>query len=106
MSIAVEANLRIPGLTIRSPNEEDKVINNSTVRFTKLINVPTIPKPGTTLTLTTSAGHTFESTVTRADWHESRSLFIVSCNYSKRSISHDEYDALINDAEWKMKELF
>jgi hypothetical protein len=105
MSIEVEANMRIPGLTLRAPNEADKVINNSYVRFTKLIKVPTIPKPGDPLILTTSTGQTFESTVTRADWSEDRSLFIVSCNYAKRSISADEYGALVNDAEWKMKQL-
>jgi hypothetical protein len=67
--------------------------------------VPAIPKPGAPLVLTTSAGQTFESTVTRADWSEDRSLFIVSCSYAKRSISADEYGALVNDAEWKMKQL-
>jgi hypothetical protein len=105
MSIDVEVNMRIPGLTLKSPNEADKVINNSYVRFTKMIQVPAIPKAGTPLSLSTSAGHQFESTVTRADWSEDRSLFIVSCNYAKRSISPDEYDALVNDAEWKMKQL-
>jgi len=105
MAIEVEVNMRIPGLTLKAPNEADRVINNSYVRFTKLIQVPAIPKPGTPLSLTTSAGHQFESTVTRADWSEDRELFIVSCNYSKRSISPAEYDALVNDAEWKMKQL-
>jgi hypothetical protein len=105
MSIDVEVNMRIPGLTLKSPNEADKVINNSYVRFTKMIQVPSIPKPGTPLSLSTSAGHQFESTVTRADWSEDRELFIVSCNYAKRSISPAEYDALVNDAEWKMKQL-
>jgi hypothetical protein len=105
MSIEVEVNMRIPGLTLRAPNEADKVINNSYVRFTKLIKVPAIPKPGDPLSLTTSTGQTFESTVTRSDWSEDRSLFIVSCNYAKRSISADEYGALVNDAEWKMKQL-
>ena len=46
MSIDVEVNMRIPGLTLKSPNEADKVINNSYVRFTKMIQVPVIPKPG------------------------------------------------------------
>jgi hypothetical protein len=105
MSIEVEANLRIPGLTVRSPTEVDKVINNSSVRFTTLIQVPSIPKPGTPLLLTTSNGYTLESTVTRADWSEDRSLFIVSCTYAKRSISFDEYNALVNDGGWTMKQL-
>ena len=105
MSIEVEANLRIPGLTVRSPSEADKIINNSSVRFTTLIKVPVIPKPGAPLVLTTSNGYVLECTVTRADWSEDRSLFIVSCTYAKRSISFDEYTALVNDGGWTMKQL-
>ncbi|OLC51405.1 MAG: hypothetical protein AUH43_02800 [Acidobacteria bacterium 13_1_40CM_65_14] len=105
MPIDVEANMKIPRLTIRSANQPDKVIDNSTVRFIKRIQVPAIPKPGASLTLTTSGGQTFESTVTRADWHEEKSIFIVSCNYAKRSISADDYHALVNDPDWTMKPL-
>ena len=46
MPIDVEANLKIPRLTIRAPNQPDKVIDNSAVRFIKRIQVPAIPKPG------------------------------------------------------------
>ncbi len=105
MPIEVEANLRIPGLTIRSSHEPDKIINNSSVRFTTLIQVPAIPKPGSPLLLTTSGGYALESTVTRADWSEDRSMFVVSCTYAKRSISLDEYNALLNDSGWTMKQL-
>ncbi len=105
MPIEVEANLRIPGLTVRTPHEPDRVINNSSVRFTTLIQVPAIPKAGTPLLLTTSDGRTLESTVTRADWSDDRSIFVVSCTYSKRSIPLEEYNALVNDSAWTMKQL-
>jgi hypothetical protein len=85
--------------------EPERVINNSSVRFTTLIQVPAIPKAGTPLQLSTSAGYTFEATVTRSDWSEDRSMFIVSCTYAKRSIPLDEYNALINDAAWGVKQL-
>src|SRR6266850_3986640 len=105
MPIDVEANMKIPRLTIRSPSQPDKVIDNSAVRFIKRIKVEAIPKPGAALTLTASGGQTFESTVTRADWHEEKAMFIVSCNYAKRSISADDYHALVNDPDWTMKPL-
>jgi hypothetical protein len=30
---------------------------------------------------------------------------VLSCSYAKRSISADEYGALVNDADWKMRQL-
>ena len=105
MPIEVEVNVKIPTLTIKSANEPPKIIDNSSVRFTTLIQVPVIPKPGVSLQLSTRDGPMFECAVTRADWSEEKSLFIISCSYSKRSISADEYGALINDSDWKMKQL-
>jgi len=105
MSITVEANMRIPGLTVRSPDQPVRVINNSSIRFTKLIEVPAIPKPGDSLDVTISSGFTCDCTVTRVEWHDDRDLFVVSCNYAKRSISPDEYNALSNDSDWTMKQL-
>jgi hypothetical protein len=105
MSIEVEVNLRIPTLTIRSPHEPDRRIDNSVVRFTKLIQVPSIAKPGAPLQLTVSSGQTLDCTVTRADWHEQTERFIVSCTYAKKSISPELYNALVNDEGWKTKML-
>jgi len=105
MPIDVEANMKIPRLTIRAPNQPDKVIDNSAVRFIKRIQVPAIPKPGASLTLTASGGQVYESTVTRADWHEEKAMFVVACSYAKRSISADDYHALVNDPDWTMKPL-
>ena len=102
----IEVNMRVPTLTVRAPGEADKRIDNSTVRFTKRIEVPAIPKPGDVLTLSTGAQRiVFDCTVTRADWHEEKALFVVACTYAKRSLSVDTYTALVNDDEWTMKQL-
>jgi hypothetical protein len=106
MPMEVEVNMRIPSLTIRAPGERDTRIDNAAVRFTRITSLPAIPKPGDSLLLTTNKGATtFECTVTRSDWHEEKALFVVSCNYSKRSVSMEMYNTLINDAEWTMKPL-
>jgi hypothetical protein len=104
-AIEVEVNMKIPRVTIRAPGEADKIIDNSTVRFTTLITVPAIPKAGTALQLSTRGGDGFECMVTRSDWNEERSRFVVSCSYAKRSMSADEYGALVNDSDWTMKQL-
>jgi hypothetical protein len=67
--------------------------------------VPAIPQPGAVLQLSTSAGHEFACNVTRSEWNEARSLFVVSCKYANRSIPAEECEALFHDAEWKMKQL-
>ena len=103
MSIAVEVNLKIPGLTLRSSDQPVKVINNSAVRFTRMIEVPAIPQPGAALEVPVSAGVIFGCTVTRAEWHEERAIFIISCQFAKPRISPDDYHALINSADWTQK---
>ena len=106
MPIDVEINLSIPRLTIRSANAPDKVIDNSIVRFTRLAQVPSIPKAGDPLQLAARVeGDALDCVVTRADWSEEKELFIVSCNYSKKSIAAADYEALVNDSDWTMKPL-
>lgn len=98
--------MRVPTLTVRAPNEPDKRIDNSAVRFTKRIEVPALPKVGDVLSLSTAAGTTtFDCTVTRSDWHEEKALFVVACTYAKRSLPAETYHALVNDSEWTMKSL-
>ena len=104
-SIEVEVNLRIPRMKVPSLDEKGYPIDNSMIRFTKMITVPAIPKPGAMLQLTRSDGGTFDCEVTRADWNDDRSLFILACKYSKRSISAEECAALLSDSEWQMKPL-
>ena len=102
----IEVNMRVPTLTVKSPSEADKRIDNSAVRFTRRIQVPALPKPGDVLSLSTAGGSAvFECTVTRSDWHEEKALFVVACTYAKRSLTIDTYSALVNDNEWTMKQL-
>jgi hypothetical protein len=104
--IQLEINLKIPRVTLRPADGPPQVIDNSAIRYTKLIHVAAVPKTGEVLQVTAGPFQTFECTVTRSDWHDERELFIVSCSYAKRSMSAEEYDALVNDAEWKSKPLF
>lgn len=106
MPIQLEVNLKIPRVTLRPPNAPAQVIDNSAIRYTKLIHLPAVPKAGEVLQVTAGPFQTFDCAVTRSDWNDERELFIVSCSYAKRSMSADEYAALVNDAEWKAKPLF
>ena len=92
-------------MKIRALDEKGYPIDHSSVRFKRIISVATIPKPGDSLPLATHSGRTLESTVVRSDWNEDRALFVVACQYANRSISADDYAALMNDPEWEMKPL-
>jgi hypothetical protein len=105
MPMEVEISLRVPNMKVRALDENGYPIDHSAVRFKKMITVPKIPKPDESLQLTTSSGRTFEARVTRADWNEGRGLFVLSCQYGNRSISPEEYGALVEDPEWELKPL-
>ena len=106
MPTEIEVNMRVPTLTVRAPNEPDRRIDNSAVRFMKRIEVPALPKTGEVLLLSTDGGKTtFECTVTRSDWSDEKGLFVVACTYAKRSLPAETYSALVNDSEWTMKPL-
>ena len=105
MSIEVEVNLRIPRVKTPTLDEKGYPIDNGSVRFTRLIKVPSIPKPGASLQLTLGAGKVFQCEVTRADWHDDRDLFVLSCKYANRSIPPDDCAALFNDPDWQVKPL-
>ena len=62
-------NLKIRSLTIRTPGADPVKVDNGSVRFTKVIEVTSIPKVGSVLTLTAGPDQLpFECTVTRAEW--------------------------------------
>jgi hypothetical protein len=105
MSIDVEVNLRIPAVKEPAKDDHGYPINSADVRFIRMVSVPTLPKPDTLLRLDTRAGSSIECTVNRADWSESKELFIVYCTYSKRSILPVEYHALLGDPDWEMRPL-
>jgi|SRR5436190_5143558 len=106
MAQTVEISLRIPSLRLRREGKETpETIANSDVRFAKLIELPAIPKPGETLTMTLSSGGSFECDVVRSDWQHDKNMFVVACRYSNRSISPSEYQALIGASDWQMRAL-
>lgn len=104
MAMEVEVSLRVPNMKARALDENGYPIDHGAVRFKKLITVEKIPKAGDALPLT-SSDRTFESRVVRADWHEGKGLFVLSCQYANRSISADEYHAIVSDPQWEMKPL-
>src|SRR5829696_1554515 len=98
----VEIELRVPSLT--QPKVDDapkKVINNTSLRLRKVIQIPAFLQPGSTLQLNTSSGFTFECTIARADWHEQKNMFVLACRYVNKRITMQEYEALMNDPEWQ-----
>jgi len=102
----VEANLRIPSLTLKPlGSEAAQTINNAGNRFTKVLTVEGVPKAGDPLQLTVNAGIVFDCVVTRTDWHDEREMFVVSCSFARRSITNEEYRSLIADPEWTLKQL-
>jgi hypothetical protein len=105
MAMEVEVSLRVPNMKVRALDENGYPIDHSAVRFKKMITVPSIPKPGEVLSLSTRTGGPFVSKVVRADWNEGRNLFVVSCQFGNRSITAEEYGALIQDPDWELKPL-
>jgi hypothetical protein len=105
MSMDVEMNLRIPAVKDPAKDANGYPINSADVRFIRLVNVAALPQPGALLHLETSDGTAIECEVNRADWSDSKEIFIVHCRYAKRSMPPDEYHALINDPAWEMRPL-
>ena len=105
MVMDVEIELRIPTLTVNSEDDPRGRVDNTHVRFKKVMQVPAFPPPGSTIQLTAGADLAFECTVARADWHEEKQLFVLSCRYPKQRIFRDDYESLLNDPEWQRTEL-
>jgi hypothetical protein len=92
-------------MKVRALDEHGYPIDHANVRFRKMIHVAAIPKPDQTLELDTRSGKVIQARVVRADWIESRELFVVSCQYANRSITPEEYGALSEDPAWELKPL-
>jgi len=106
MTQTVEISLRVPSLRVRREGKEGlETITNSEVRFGKQVVLEAIPKPGDVLTMTISSGATFECDVVRSDWQHDRNMFVISCRYSKRSISPAEYHAFMSASDWQIRTL-
>ena len=106
MRQTVEISLRIPSLRIRREDTNAlETINNSDVRFTKHIELESIPKPGDVLMMAISSGETFECQVVRSDWYHDKNAFVIACRYSRRSMPPAEYQALMNSSDWRVRAL-
>ena len=106
MPQTVRINLKIRSLTIQPPNEPKKKIDNSTLRFHKLMEVATIPKPGDVLQLAAGPDQLhFECTVVRSDWDEHENMFVVSCSYLKSPMREADYWAIAEGSDWTSKSL-
>jgi hypothetical protein len=104
--VEIEVNLRVPSLTIKSTGPEpSKVINNSGNRFRKAMTVPAVPKVNDPLRVTVGADTAFDCLVTRVEWNDDRSIFIVSCSFAGRGIPAADYQSLITDPGWTMTQL-
>ena len=102
----VEISLRLPSLRMR-PNEfaEMTMVDNKDVRFTKRVELASIPKPGDTLAMSAGDGEPFPCEVTQANWHHDKNIFVVACRYGKRSVSPEAYRAIANSPDWTSKPL-
>lgn len=105
MVMNVEIELRIPTLTMNKELDTAGRVDNTHVRFRKTIQVPAFPPPGSTVQLTAGSDLAFACTVVRADWHEEKQLFVLACKYPRQRIFQNEYEALLNDPEWRRTEL-
>ena len=105
MVMDVEIELRIPTLTLNKDDVTPGRVDNTHVRFKKVIQVPAFPPPGSTIQLTAGSDLAFECTIARADWHEEKQLFVLSCKYPRPRIFQHEYETLLNDPEWRRIEL-
>jgi hypothetical protein len=43
--------------------------------------------------------------VVRSDWHEDKNLFVIACQYGKRSIAPADYQALLDAPDWQLRPL-
>ena len=101
----VEINLRIPQVKEPVTDASGYPINNHDVRFIKRMEVDALPRPGERIQLTASGDSPFLGTVVRTDWDDSKEMFVVSCQYTLKSISRPLYLALMEGADWTRKPL-
>ena len=100
-----EVRLRVPNMKVRALDPNGYPIDHSSMRFRSVIDIPKFPHTGDMLVLSTSSGRTLQATVVHVDLDEPRNLFVLSCQYTERSISAEDYSALANDPAWALKHL-
>jgi hypothetical protein len=98
-------NLRIPSLSVRPPDEPPKRIDNSEVRFTRVVELPAIPKREDVLDVTIAEGTPpLRCTVTMVNWDERENRFVVAC-WAKPPMRESDYRALLASPDWAAKPL-
>jgi len=106
MSQVVEISLRLPSLRMRLTEAAELTpVDNKDIRFTKRIELASIPKPGETLTMSAGEGEPFPCEVVQANWHHEKNIFVVACRYGRRSVSPGDYRAIANAADWSSRPL-
>ena len=91
-------------MKVRTLDENGYPIDHSTIRFKRIMHVPAIPKVGQLLHLTAS-DKALQASVVGVVWSEDRGMFVVACQYAKRSIPADDHSALTRDPDWRMTPL-
>ena len=104
MEKVIEVNLKIPNMKVRTLDENGDPIDHSTIRFKKIMQVPAIPKVGQLRHLSAS-DKALPASVVGVVWSDDRGMFVVACQYAKRSIPADDHSALRRDPDWRMTPL-
>jgi hypothetical protein len=105
MEMDVEIELRIPTLTVDTEDHTPRKVDNTHVRFRKVMHVPAFPPTGSTIQVTAGNDLKFDCTILRSDWHDEKQLFVLACKYPKQRIIQSDYETLLNDPEWHRQEL-
>ena len=101
----VEIELRVPTLSVKDENDLQRRIDNTHIRFRRVVEVPEFPKPGSEITLVIGEHLSLPCTIDNAHWDESKQMFVLTCQYPNRRILPEEYETLLNDPQWKKTEL-
>ena len=101
MSVAI--NLRLPDITVPTSTPPRRIVNRE-VRFWRVVEVAALPKVGETLALSTGS-LVLSARVIQVNWHDDKNTFVVACQFARRSMNPEEYDALCRDPEWTSRPL-
>jgi hypothetical protein len=106
MPQVVEISLRVPSLRMQREGKDVlETISNADARFIKKVEVESIPKTGMVLAMEAGSTISFECEVVRSDWHESKNIFVIACQYKKRSITPADYQKLLDAPDWELRPL-
>lgn len=106
MPQVVEINLRLPSFRTKATEEaQAEVVDNNDLRFTKQLEIATIPKPGETLMMSAESGLSFPCLVVQVNWHESKNMFVLGCKYGKQRITSEDYARIRSAPDWTTRSL-